>query len=53
MSQSPIRPSPQAVIFDLDGLMADSEPLAKWAWSQVLARYGHELDAQTFREILA
>ncbi len=40
-----------AVIFDLDGLMADSEPLAKWAWSQTLARYDRELDDQTFREV--
>lgn len=40
-----------AVIFDLDGLMADSEPLAKWAWQQTLARYGRELDDQTFREV--
>ena len=44
--------SPRAVIFDLDGLMADSEPLAKWAWNQVLARYGYRLDDRTFREIL-
>jgi len=40
-----------AAIFDLDGLMADSEPLAKWAWQQTLARYGRELDDQTFREV--
>ncbi|MCX7682958.1 MAG: HAD-IA family hydrolase [Anaerolineae bacterium] len=40
-----------AVIFDLDGLMADSEPLAEWAWKQILARYGHELDAHTFQSI--
>ena len=39
------------VIFDLDGLMADSEPLAKWAWNQTLARYGRELDDQTFRDV--
>ena len=42
----------QAVIFDLDGLMVDSEPLAEWAWSQVLASYGHKLDDQTFRDVL-
>ncbi|MDY6877884.1 MAG: HAD family phosphatase [Chloroflexota bacterium] len=44
--------SPRAIIFDMDGLMVDSEPLAEWAWNQVLARYGHTLDAQTFRQIL-
>ncbi|HHH42091.1 MAG TPA: HAD family hydrolase, partial [Chloroflexi bacterium] len=32
--------------------MVDSEPLAKWAWSQVLARYGRRLDEGTFREVL-
>lgn len=42
----------QAVIFDLDGLMADSEPLAEWAWGQVLARFGHALDPETVREML-
>ncbi|MCP4543388.1 MAG: HAD-IA family hydrolase [Chloroflexi bacterium] len=42
----------QAIIFDLDGLMVDSEPLAQWAWDQVLNRYGHKLDHQTFRDVL-
>jgi HAD superfamily hydrolase (TIGR01509 family) len=41
-----------AVVFDLDGLMVDSEPLAEWAWNQVLARYSKKMDPQTFREIL-
>lgn len=40
-----------AVVFDFDGLMADSEPLAEWAWQETLARYGRELDDQTFREV--
>jgi len=47
-SYSPVR----AVLFDLDGLMADSEPLAEWAWNQVLARYGYRLDNGTLQEIL-
>jgi len=51
MSQCPDHSSPQAVVFDLDGLMADSEPLAEWAWQQTLARYGRELDDQAFREV--
>ncbi|MCK4316485.1 MAG: HAD family phosphatase, partial [Anaerolineae bacterium] len=45
-------PSPRAIIFDLDGLMVDSEPLAQWAWNRVLARYGHRLDSQTMLDIL-
>ena len=45
-------PSLRAVIFDLDGLMVDSEPLAERAWNQVLACYGHRLDSQMFSDIL-
>ena len=32
--------------------MADSEPLAEWAWNEVLARYGHRLDEALMQEIL-
>lgn len=32
--------------------MADSESLAEWAWTQVLDSYGHDLDAQVFRDVL-
>ena len=42
----------RAFVFDFDGLMADSEPLAEWAWNQVLAPYGHQLDDETLRAIL-
>jgi beta-phosphoglucomutase-like phosphatase (HAD superfamily) len=41
-----------AVVFDLDGLMVVSEPLAEWAWNQVLARYGQQMAPETFRAIL-
>ncbi len=41
-----------AVIFDLDGLMADSEALAIWAWDQFLGRYGHRLDDEVLPAIL-
>jgi HAD superfamily hydrolase (TIGR01509 family) len=37
----------QAVIFDLDGLMVDSEPLARDAWRVLLSDYGHTLDQKT------
>ncbi|TET54993.1 MAG: HAD family hydrolase [Anaerolineales bacterium] len=42
----------RAVVFDLDGLMVDSESLAKWAWDEVLARYGHEWDDGMYTEVL-
>lgn len=33
----------QAVLFDLDGLLADSEPLQTTAWHTYLAQHGHTL----------
>jgi len=42
----------EAVIFDLDGLMVDSEPLAKQAWRMLLARYGHTLDQEIINAML-
>ena len=41
-----------AVVFDLDGLVIDSEPIAQWAWGEVLASHGHELDDRTYTEVL-
>jgi HAD superfamily hydrolase (TIGR01509 family) len=38
----------QAVIFDLDGLMIDSEPLSKKAWIELLGIYGQELTDDEF-----
>lgn len=29
-----------AIVFDVDGVLVDSEPLHMWAWEQVLTRYG-------------
>ena len=31
-----------AIVFDVDGVLVDSEPLHKWAWEQVLTKYGIE-----------
>jgi HAD superfamily hydrolase (TIGR01509 family) len=42
----------QAVIFDLDGLMVDSEPLAREAWGAFLARQGYTLDEETVNAML-
>lgn len=38
----------EAVIFDLDGLMIDTEPLARQAWERVLQDHGKNLDEETF-----
>jgi HAD superfamily hydrolase (TIGR01509 family) len=42
----------ESVIFDFDGLMADSEPLSVWAWNQILARYGCQLDDDVLQGVL-
>lgn len=35
---------PEAIVFDMDGLSLDTEPLYKAAWEQALAELGHTLD---------
>ena len=40
-----------AVVFDFDGLLADSEPLQIQAWQTFLARYDRELDDQLLNEM--
>ncbi len=42
----------QAILFDLDGLMVDSEPLAEQSWRLLLARHGHILDERTMADLL-
>ena len=42
----------QAVIFDMDGLMVDSEPLAHQAWNDVLDTFGQRLDDVTYSQLV-
>ena len=39
-----VRRRAQAVIFDCDGTLVDSEPLARAAWEGSLAPHGYEID---------
>ena len=41
-----------AVIFDLDGLMIDTEPLAQQAWDRVLQDHGKRLESDTFAKMI-
>ena len=45
-------PQRQAIIFDMDGLMVDSEPLARRAWNQVLQAHGHEMTDDIYRQMI-
>lgn len=38
------RPPIEALIFDMDGTLVDSEPFAERAWADFLREHGHELD---------
>ncbi len=42
----------EAIIFDLDGLMIDTEPLARRAWDRVLQDHGQELGDETFANMI-
>lgn len=42
----------QAVIFDLDGLMVDTEPMARRSWEMVTADFGQYLDEPTFQQMI-
>jgi len=41
-----------AVLFDMDGLMVDTEPLARRAWAQVVVPYGREISDDLYGQML-
>ncbi len=43
----------EAVVFDLDGVLWDGEPLYQRAFNVVLAKYGHALDERTYGQFIA
>lgn len=42
----------QAIVFDMDGLMVDSEPLSQQAWDDYLRPYGHRLTEEIVSSII-
>ena len=45
-------PHIKAVIFDMDGLMFDTERIAQRAWQQAAAEYGYNIPEETYRGII-
>jgi HAD superfamily hydrolase (TIGR01509 family) len=43
---------PVAVIFDCDGTLVDSEPLARLAWERALAPHGYEIDDEEYASLV-
>lgn len=41
-----------AVVFDMDGVLVDSEPLSRRAWAQLAAEYHYTLDDETYRQMV-
>lgn len=39
-------------IFDIDGLMVDTEPLSRRAWDQVLGQHGQVMDDETYKALI-
>lgn len=45
-------PKISAVIFDMDGLMLDTEPIARTAWLQALADWGYQIDEADYLHVI-
>lgn len=41
-----------AIVFDIDGLMVDTEPISRLAWDKALAPFNHELDDELHTRIV-
>jgi len=39
----------EAILFDFDGVLADSEPVHHACWAEALAPHGIDLDWETYR----
>jgi HAD superfamily hydrolase (TIGR01509 family) len=44
---SPTTGGIRAILFDLDGVLFDTEPLHRRAWIETMRRFGHEIDEQS------
>src|SRR5689334_17378334 len=42
----------RAAIFDMDGLLFDTENIARWAWQQALASHGYIMNDNFYNELV-
>ncbi len=49
---APVDAAPRAVIFDMDGLMIDSESIYQMAWRRAIREFEREMPDETFRRFL-
>lgn len=42
----------RAAIFDMDGLLFDTESIARWAWKQALATHGYTMSDELYNEFI-
>lgn len=45
-------PNFQAAIFDMDGLLFDTESIARWAWKQALSNFGYVMNDDLYLEFV-
>jgi HAD superfamily hydrolase (TIGR01509 family) len=47
-----VLPDIRAAIFDMDGLLFDTESIARWAWKQALASHGYMMSDDFYKEFV-
>jgi HAD superfamily hydrolase (TIGR01509 family) len=47
-----VSPDIQAAIFDMDGLLFDTESIARWAWKQALKSHGYTMSDDLYNEFI-
>ncbi|WP_309232582.1 HAD family hydrolase [Cylindrospermum sp. FACHB-282] len=45
-------PANQAAIFDMDGLLFDTESIARWAWKQAVESHGYEFSDDLYKQFV-
>lgn len=57
LAMKPISPTAfsgpiSAVIFDMDGLLLDTEATSRWAWDQAMAEHGYRMTDEIYRQFI-